>query len=463
MSGLRRPAWAFLAVGLGVAAVYIGLFADPADFRGHREAAGAFSALLLLVSGPLAAASSAVEGGRVRGSSGVLEAAVRPPLRLVWGRIWPGFAAGAAVQCAAFGVLTAMAGPAPDGPNALLAASLVAAVLPHAAAGHVLGLLIRQVFAVPGAVLLSYLWIAFAWTLEPLQLRYMAGPVMALCCTPVNRLDPAAPLTLLVVSLAAAAGFAALAAVLGRPRRAARSCVELLEASGPAVCLVLALAAGMVTGRGLGVFPTVPIGEGELLCRRSDEGGAAQSPGADGRKGGRFEPPEVCATAVQLSEADRRPLIAAVFSALEEAGLPRIRRVVSLERPHESPLLDQDVANVFTAPDMTEVEVIRSAAATFAHHLVFQRCPEGEGAPDMDAYGEFAVLSFLEAAWALGHDDATAEALRELERLELQNAASRRPEAEATARSEGVRAEWLRASYAAMSRCKAPPTPAARS
>lgn len=79
-------------------------------------------------------------------------------------------------------------------------AGMYMAIVLHALCGYVLGRYLPKILAVACAVIGSYGWVAFAWTVEPLQIRYMAGPALAFCCTSAGELAPQAPWVLLLFS-----------------------------------------------------------------------------------------------------------------------------------------------------------------------------------------------------------------------------------------------------------------------
>lgn len=165
---------------------------------GNRESAISSSALLLFISAPLASVCCALEASVERKSRGIVELTTRSAFSRIVFRVWPSILGAWLAQTVAVLILLFRAGHSYGSYLPVALAGMYMAIVLHALCGYVLGRYLPKILAVACAVIGSYGWVAFAWTVEPLQIRYMAGPALALCCTSAGELAPQAPWVLLL-------------------------------------------------------------------------------------------------------------------------------------------------------------------------------------------------------------------------------------------------------------------------
>lgn len=345
----RRPAWWLFAPAAIIVTVYISANVSTDQIVAHREAAIAASSLLLFVSAPLAGVSAALEAGRERQSRGLLETKTRSELHVLWVRIWPSILSSCLVQLLAIAYLLARAGSAPDPVSWLIPIALCAALVLHSLAGYVIGQWVPTAMAVPLTILLSYVWVAFTWTVEPTQLRYMAGPVMAMCCSPAQKLDSQAPLTLLVFSLIMAVAYLGVAVIGGR--RGLKNAVSALPRLVTSLVIAgFAFSVALTTGNGIGVLPGRNLAISELQCASQE--------------------PTVCLSAVQIARRDSRDLVGKTFAVFNDIGLQPVQRVEPVPAMITGDVLTSTgTAFVSMKPGMSPLEVVHSAASTYSSQL----------------------------------------------------------------------------------------------
>lgn len=228
------------------------------------------------------------------------------------------------------------------------------AIVLHALCGYFLGRYLSKVLAVSFAVIGSYGWVAFAWTVEPAQIRYMAGPALALCCTSAGELTPQAPWVLfLFSSFLSSAVFLGLVGLMSD--RIRRIKVSLW---GSGSCLaVLGIISSFGIGSSLGINPERPMGQDRYHCAGSS--------------------PEVCLTDVQLSRIDNREVIESTFAELHRLGMPQMKQVKALP-PGSNVLTDGDTAYMVVFPSMQPQDAVHSAATNFSYTADISKCSSND-------------------------------------------------------------------------------------
>ncbi|WP_139244641.1 hypothetical protein [Arthrobacter woluwensis] len=405
----------------------------------HREAAIAASALLLFITGPLAGVSAAIEAGRERRSRGLAETKTRTDLHVLWVRIWPSIVSASIVQLFAIAYLLVRAGSAPDPISWWIPLALCSALVLHAVAGYVIGQWMPAALAIPATVLLSYLWVAFTWTVEPTQLRYMAGPAMAMCCSPAEKLDGQAPLTLLVFSLIMSVAYLGIAAI-GGPRGLRQGASLVPRVATSVLIAAIAFGAGMFAGNGIGIMPGRTLAKSELRC-------------SDGV-------PTVCLSDVQIARGDQRRLVAKTFSIFNDLGLQPVRQVEPVPALHKGDVLSPTgTALISMAPGMSELDTVHSAASTYSSQLDRFSC-------DLQDPVKWFETRYLVQAW---FDQTAARALlspedqQSIVAFSLTDPATA-PElksdlADLTRMTKPQQTRWIRQASEELLQCKVPASP----
>ncbi len=189
-----------------IACVYAfcGLYFDLSSVRGYWPAVVAGSAIFLFFPCAVASVSAAQEGARARRGRLSTVPHARREIQLVVAALWPSLACAAAVQLAAVLILSRGTwGTAATDPFTLvlLAGAFVAILVLHTAMGYLLGRHLPLAASIPVALLLSYSWLGFTWSVNWFPLRYLSGLVLADCCSVDTALDARAPLAAIVFSL----------------------------------------------------------------------------------------------------------------------------------------------------------------------------------------------------------------------------------------------------------------------
>ncbi|WP_421084686.1 hypothetical protein [Rothia nasimurium] len=227
----------------------------------------------------------------------------------------------------------------------LILVAQCSALLVHTALGYWWGRFLRPVLAYPLAVLTSYVWLAFTWTLPVTFIRYLAGPAMVMCCSPVEHIDPAAPGALLIFSATVGCGLLALAVWRGGHK--------VIKAGVAVSCLILGGSAGYLMAGQLGPVATYYLADEDLKCA----GNA----------------PQVCVGEVSLARNDLREQISFDFKKMQSIGLPPVQKAL-IYRGENLPALHEGTAYIAYPPTMTEEEAHRMVASIYAAPL--EQCLE---------------------------------------------------------------------------------------
>ena len=222
-------------------------------YYGLSQLAQAASAVAVIA--PICAGLAAWEGARLRRGGVARLAPARCEGRLLLRALVPTSVAAAVALTFGFGVML-LSGPslrASDSVVVLMAAGVLAG---HAVLAYAAGRRLPALMAVPGAVVLSWLWIVYPIAVSPLWVRHMTG-YLSTCCDASDRLAPAAALAPLLPSAGAILASAILLSSVAPAIR--RLAAALALAAGFAVAALVA--------SGLGVAPTVARGTADLVCR----------------------------------------------------------------------------------------------------------------------------------------------------------------------------------------------------
>ncbi len=386
----RRPAWWLLAPGVILAALYVHQYVSAERVLADAQAAVAASGLLLIFAASLVSVSAAVEVGRDRSSRGVAEVAVRGKIIVACARLWPSLVAGALIQLVGILLLLGKAGSSPNRFPVLIAVGLFSALFFHAGIGMFLGTWLRARFAVPLALVVSYIWLGFAWSFDFVPVRYLAGLALEGCCSPVETLDVAAVYSLMAFSVLGFFGFVLLAMGVSGRKILPRGKAAWLRVTAGLLVLVLAASLGLFIARQVAATPVKARPLSEAECSATV--------------------PEVCLFPTQLARGDTRPVYADTFEALEHHGMRKITKVYSTSTAQVPVLSDEGVANVMAAPGQSRTRAVESAASTYADALTYIECPQETSA---DVYGWAEVLK----AWSV--QTAAQEVLAPNERAGL--------------------------------------------
>lgn len=218
---LRSPAFIFVAPAVVLTLFYLDKQAVGPDYYGLARIAQAASAAGVIV--PLCAGLAAWEGTRLQRGAVAFLAPVRSELRIGL----RGLAPIGILAAICFGVATALM--LASGPTIRLADFSVllvpaAVVTGHCALAYAAGRLMPAVFAVPLAVLCSWLWIVYPISIEPVWVRHLTG-YLNTCCDTSTVLSSGAFFAPILLSIAACAAAGIL--LLTRLRRWQRGAVAL--------------------------------------------------------------------------------------------------------------------------------------------------------------------------------------------------------------------------------------------
>lgn len=329
-----------LPAALALNVLYILVYSNPAIIVGNAESAAGQASLLLIFSAGLTCLASCWAGIHLCRTRMIHAAGSRPYWQVMGLWLGPAFLSGAVAQLAGALGLLAFAGALPTLEFVLILLAQIAALLFHLAVGYWLGRLLKPAVAYPLALLASYLWLAFTWTLPLTFVRYLAGPAMVMCCSPVEHIDPAAPLALIVFSVLVGGSFIALATW-----QAGRRSTKAIAAT---VALVLGVGAGYGLAGHLGPVATRYLADHELVCASNK--------------------PQVCVSEVSLARGDLREQISADFRKLQSLGLPPVEHAV-IYRGENLPALHEGIAYIAYPPGLTEDDAHGMVASIYTAPL----------------------------------------------------------------------------------------------
>jgi hypothetical protein len=324
-----------------VACVYAfcGLYFNLSSVRGYWPAVVAGSAIFLFFPCAVASVSAAHEGARARRGRLSTVPHARREVELVATALWPSLACAAAVQLAAVLILGrgTWATTATDPLTLIrLGGAFVAILVLHTAMGYLLGRHLPLAVSIPVALLLSYSWLGFTWSVNWFPLRYLSGLVLADCCSVDTVLDARAPLAAIVFSLGMGLLLIAVA-VIRTPESTARLVVRWASAAAAASAVTVA---SILIAADLGYSPAVARPAAEATC--------------DGTA------PVVCLYPEVRGTGAAEDTIRRAVRNLESAGLP----VPSTVRMGDDARTDDTLSMVVTV-GMTDAQVIHSLAVSF--------------------------------------------------------------------------------------------------
>lgn len=366
-----------------------------------------------------AALGGALSANRLRRGQIMQLAPARSALQIAWTSLWPSIALGVVLQT--IGVLIASSGswgaPGRFPFEILLAWSVM--ILFHAYLGYALGLALPTFLGIPAAVLISYVWLGFTWSVSFTPLRYLSGLALAGCCAVYAELPWEAPATVILFS---AVGMVALAFFL---RSAGTRAVRITRFAVGIAAIALVTPASLWLARDLGPYPSPPRSDRDLVC--STEQGT-----------------EVCLYPEQLWNPvtpNVTGVIAHALGELEDQGIRVPTRVTGA-------LLDDSDGSVSLVYRRDFV------AATAVNSLMTSVTPQRQE-------GDICPRDDVDPTPALLVSDVAVSAMYVMATQDEESLETRDPEAAASAETllqmdKADRAEWINDALRALDDCSLP-------
>jgi len=293
----------------------------------------AHSILLILVPAAAASTGAALDASRLRVRRQENALTVRAPAWILLDAFWPNYVGGILAQAVAVAVVTFAASGGRGAPPWGLIGAMLAILVLHTALGLAFGSVLRPVFAIPAAMVASYVWLGFTGVVDWYELRHLAGLVLETCCLYDRQPAAASIASVSIFSLLAGAGLMLIASVALRIR-----VVSPVTAAAAGVMLVSGgSVAGLLIAQGLGPSGSEPRDERELVCT---EGAVTVCLYPE-----QFDPTVVASVQTMVQRA-------------RDAGAPLAPRVVAT---HE--VGDPHVLPFGYVPGMTEREIANSLAS----------------------------------------------------------------------------------------------------
>lgn len=340
-----RPALWLLLPALICVVAYARAFVDISGVRGYWLAVGSGSAIFLLFSCALAGVSAAIEGSRERRARQSEIPAARSGTAIVIGRLWPSILLGFLVQLAGFLIMSGGTWGAPGYVPVLVWAMLAAVIFFHAALGYCLGRLLPIAAAIPLALVVSYSWLGFTWSISYFPLRYLSGLVLVDCCSLDTTLDARGPIATIVFSLLAGLLLIVVARVKLRLQRPA----SILILGASIMGIAASTAVGLVIASGLGAQPVEPRPQAAARCHGSA--------------------PRICTYPEQVGSTDPSSTLRKAVSNLERLGVavPATIRFTSKDST-------AGTLNMAARPFMTPQQTLYSFTSAFMPPTVAVYC-----------------------------------------------------------------------------------------
>ena len=294
---LRVNSGSWLALPMVLLAAIFAWNYQPTTSDPYAMALTAAGTITLAFVAPICAALGAWEGSRFRRAAWWQAPHVRSGAVIAAWSTGPVIIAGSvAVTLAVMLQLTRAGLFVPD---ARLLALTVLVIAAHTMLGFAAGLWVSVVIAAPAMLIVSFLWMAFLATIEPLWVRHLNGS-LATCCGLQQDLAPAA---LAAASLVAVGMIASALLLIAQQRW------SLVRGGIAVVVLAVGFAAGSAIASPLGPDPVIARDASALVCAKDPSG------------------VEVCVWPEHAPRLDEVLGIAAgAVTAWDAAGIPNPRR-----------------------------------------------------------------------------------------------------------------------------------------
>lgn len=326
----RAAVWLFVPGLLGVVA-YSVQFSSETSVAGYWPAAIAGSAIYLVFSCGVAATAGAWEGRRYRSNASAIQSSSRSSAAVLADHLWTPLAAGVLLQAVAVVLMSRDTWGAPGAPSPLVGLAFTSILFFHTCVGFAIGRWLPPVASLPLSLLASYSWLGFSWAVDYFPLRYLAGLVMADCCSVETSLDLRAPIIATVFSALAGVGLLLIAAARRTSGDRLHRFGVQIGAASFAVVTVIAL----VSGSGLGAAPITERPQSQSVCSG--------------------EQPTICLFPEQRADGDSEAVIRKAAENLSRSGLT-IQPTIRASNAASSP----DDLNMIVQVRMTDADLVHS-------------------------------------------------------------------------------------------------------
>jgi hypothetical protein len=260
---LRSHAATWLLIpSVGLVALF-SLVQPFTDVEGYWVGVASSSTIYCVFSCGMGALASAIDASRIRKSRVLDGANARSSISIILSMIWPTVVMSLLIQLTGFLMVAVGSWGSPGRFPWEVVVAWVAMIAFHMLLGLAVGLAFPVVFSAPIALLVSYVWIGFTWSVPYIPIRYFSGLALSGCCAVYADLAPnAVPSVVVFCGAGIVAGVLVLLS-FGRIRRAG------LAIRGLIVIVVLSVGAAVSLGLAsdLGPYPSPPRSAKELACK----------------------------------------------------------------------------------------------------------------------------------------------------------------------------------------------------
>lgn len=326
----RAAVW-LLAPGLLGVVAYSLQFSSETSVSGYWPAAVAGAAIFLVFSCGVAATAGAWEGKRYRAGAAFVQTSSRSSATIFADHLWTPLAAGILLQAVAVVLMSRNTWAAPGAPSPLVVLAFASILFFHTCIGVAIGRWLPPVASLPLSLLASYSWLGFSWSVDYFPLRYLAGLVMADCCSVETSLDLRAPIIATVFSGLAGVSLLLITAA----RRTSGDRLHRFGVPVGAASIAVVTVIALVSGSGLGAAPITERPQSQSIC--------------SGRR------PTICLFPEQRADSDSEAVIRKAAENLSRSGVtmqPMIRASNAASSP--------DDLNMIVQVRMTEADLVHS-------------------------------------------------------------------------------------------------------
>lgn len=412
-----RVAFWLLPPALVILGLYYVSFVDETNYHGYWTSVASNSGIFLLFSCTVASVSAAVEMTRLKRSGCFELPSARGRWIIVLDRLWPSYLVATIVQLAGFTLLGISSWGSPGGTPPILWVSFACVSALHVALGGVIGRFLPLAAAAPLALLASYAWLGFTWSVSYFPLRYLSGLEVVACCRLDIQLDPVGPLATSIFS--ASLVVTLLYVAVARWRRTGAFSVT-------SRAVALTLLAGLGTTAAL--FVAKDLGPGPVQARSQQDSSCTATR------------PAVCLFPEQVGQRDPTDLIVHAAANLARAGIDlpsTVRFAVDPSTP--------DTVRMAARAYMTPKEVLYSFTSALTPQAVY--CDNADEYRSRQITGE-TIRSWLLVKASNGIAEQVVPANPAVNKLLQQLQFS----------SPDVQSEWVTANLPRIADCAATPT-----
>jgi len=263
LSSLRNhPATWLLIPALLLVLLYSLTEARISDVQGYWVGAVSSATVYAVFSCCLGALAAAIDGSQLSRARTFELGATRSAIAISLDRLWPTLTMSLIIQL--FGFLLGSVGSwgSPGRFPWEVVIAWLSMIIFHICLGFLIGLVLPAVASAPLALIASFVWLGFTWSVDYVPLRYLSGLAISGCCVVFAELPLEAATSLIAFNSLAV--IAALSVLHGLNRQ--RTKRPAMYIAAPIALVVAGTVLGLNIASPLGSYPSPPRSKAELVC-----------------------------------------------------------------------------------------------------------------------------------------------------------------------------------------------------